>query len=87
MRLSDTQRLLVAIVATVITVGLFWPSYRNALRHLNESLLTNISSDDAQAADSEPSGEHWWRECTGSALRSDRECGPWHYGIPPWRDR
>ena len=84
MRWNHTRRrLLLVIVATAITVAFFWPPYRDALRRINESLLTNISSDGAQAADDEP----MWRECPGRPiLPSDGACGPWHYGTPPWSD-
>jgi hypothetical protein len=88
MRLNDTQRLLVVIVATAITVGLFWPPYRDALRRINEPLLTNVRSDDVQPADDQPRGDRIWRRCTDSIWPGYLWCGgSWHYGTPPWEDR
>jgi len=88
MRVNDTQRLLIVVALTVITVALFWQPYRDALRHINQSLLTNVSSDDAQAADGEPRGDRVWRRCTDSIWPGYLWCGdPWHSGAPPWEDR
>jgi hypothetical protein len=83
MRLSNRQRLLI-IALTAITLGLLWPPYRDGLRKINQTLLTNISSD-AQAADDEPRSGVRFRLCPGRILPSDHECGPWHYADElPW---